>query len=192
MWTDSLWNHDWLLLQWGAAIGASAAAAVCDVRFRKIPNRITGLCFLGGLIWAVTAAGLAGLADGLLGGAIMMLPYLVLFIFAGGGAGDAKMMGALGMWLGTRNGTVALVAVAVSGAVLGVGYALSKKRSRLLLENLSQMGRAALSATAGGPLGSPATEVLLPPKEKMLPMPYGVAILVGVCLAAGGTFLWRV
>jgi Flp pilus assembly protein protease CpaA len=190
LWTDSLWNHDWLLLQWSAAIGASTAAAVCDLRFRKIPNRLTGLCFLGGLIWAVTAAGLPGLADGLAGCAIMMLPFLVLFVFAGGGAGDAKMMGALGMWLGTRNGAAALVAVAVSGAVLGVAYAISKKRSRLLLENLSQMGRAALAATAAG-LGPAGAEVLLPPKEKMLPMPYGAAILAGVCLAAGGTWLWR-
>ena len=53
----------------------------------------------------------------------------MLFVFAGGGAGDAKMMGALGAWLGLANGVVALVAVALSGAVIGLGYALIKGKA---------------------------------------------------------------
>jgi prepilin peptidase CpaA len=190
LWTDSLWNNEQVLLQWGAAIGASLAAALCDVRIRKIPNRLTGLFFLGGLLWAASVAGLQGLMDGLLGCAIMMLPYLLLFIFAGGGAGDAKMMGSLGMWLGTWNGLVALVTVAVSGAVLGVAYALSRRRARLLLGNLAQIGKAGLYV-ASGALKAAEGGNLLPEKDKCLPMPYGIAILAGVCLAAGGTYLWR-
>jgi len=190
MWTDSLWHNDWELLQWCAAVGASLVAALYDVGVRRIPNYLTGLFFLAGVAWALGVARLPGLADGLLGCAIMMLPYLVLFVFAGGGAGDAKLMGALGMWLGTRNGALALVAVAVSGAALGIAFAASKKRSRLLIENLAQIMRATLFSL-GGKLGPAEARMLLPDPKKMLGMPYGVAILVGVCLAAGRSYLWR-
>ena len=70
----------------------------------------------------------------------MSLPFVFLFIFSGGGAADAKLMGAIGMWLGARNGVVALAAVLLAGAVLGLLYALSKRRLQAVLLNLSLAG----------------------------------------------------
>ena len=55
---------------------------------------------------------------------MLALPFVVLFVLASGGAGDAKMMGAIGTWLGVKGGAIALIAVLLAGAFCGMGYAL--------------------------------------------------------------------
>ena len=39
-----------VLLQWGVVIGASLAAAIFDLRERRIPNMLCGPLFIAGLI----------------------------------------------------------------------------------------------------------------------------------------------
>ncbi len=50
-------------VQWGVAIGASLAAAILDVRTRRIPNRLTFPLVVTGLIAAVIINGLSGLGS---------------------------------------------------------------------------------------------------------------------------------
>src|SRR5687768_7423149 len=113
MWATTLQNHPSPLLQWGAVLGATAVAAFTDSRARRIPNWLTGPVLAAGLIQAVVVGGGAGLADSLAAMLMLALPYIVLFLFAGGGAGDAKLMGALGSWLGLVQGAVVLGLVAL-------------------------------------------------------------------------------
>ena len=96
------------IFQWGVVIGASLFAVVSDIRQRRIPNALTFPLLAVGLIWAACFGGLAGLLEALGACALLALPYVLLFIFVGGGAGDAKLMGAIGAWLGLRYGLVAL------------------------------------------------------------------------------------
>src|SRR6056297_2650346 len=107
MWT-ALWHDSVPLIQWATVLGASLAAAGWDIRCRRIPNFLTGPVLLAGLIWAAASAGWAGLGDSLAAAALLGLPYVVLFLQCGGGAGDAKLMMALGAWLGLVNGVVVL------------------------------------------------------------------------------------
>ncbi len=176
-------------VQWGAVIGASLAAAVFDITQRKIPNRLTGPVVVGGLVWSFYTCGWGGLCDSLAACVLLALPFVVLFVFAGGGAGDAKMMGAVGAWLGLVNGVVALVAVAISGIVLAVAFAAGGKRLRSTLTNAIALLYALVARVMGpGKLEARHAGILQTPDSKK--MPYGLAILVGVCLAAGGIFLW--
>lgn len=186
----SLWDHGVPWLQWGAAIGASLAAAAFDLRARKIPNRLTCPAFLGGLIYALLAGGWSGLADGVLGSILLALPFILLFAFAGGGAGDAKMMGAIGAWLGVRDGTVVLLSVVLSGMILGIAWSVAKKRFGSTMVNLMEIGRS-FAFLVSGSLRPPEARAMLPETKGMQPMPYGLAIFLGVCLAAGGMYLWR-
>jgi prepilin peptidase CpaA len=189
MWMHALWDHDLAACQWGAVIGASLAAAACDMASRKIPNLITAPLFLAGLVWAPLAGGVAGLADGLLASVLLAAPFIFLFVFAGGGAGDAKLMGALGMWLGIRNGVVVLLAVVLSGLVLAVAFALAKSWLRPALANVASITRVMVYTAFGkGKLAD--SRGLLPDVKDMHTIPYGVAILAGVCLAGGGIYLW--
>lgn len=155
-------------------MGASLAAAVWDVRRGRIPNTLTGPLFVSGLVLAVFTAGVAGLADSALACLLLSGPFVLLFAFAGGGAGDAKLMAGIGAWLGVRNGLVALSSVAVSGAVLAIGFALARawcRRSR--------------AATPAGATAKDMADRLTEVKPiRRTTVPYGVAILAGVCIAA--------
>lgn len=88
---------------WGIAIAAAvitAAAAATDYRRRRIPNALTLSAFALGLVFRVATDGGAGLLDAGLGFGVGFGTLFVLWICGGGGAGDVKLMGALGVWLG--------------------------------------------------------------------------------------------
>ena len=131
------------------------------------------------------------MADSLLGCFVAALPFLILFLYAGGGAGDAKMMGAIGAWLGLAQGLVALVAVVCAGAVLGLGYAVMKKNFQ------SVLGRVKGIATTwlGHLLAGKRRGKMVPPLPEggdLIEMPYALSILSGICIAAIGAMLWQV
>ncbi|MFO0982157.1 MAG: A24 family peptidase [Planctomycetota bacterium] len=187
MWATTLWHHGLPLVQWGVTCGASALAAVIDARTRRIPNWITGPTFLAGMIWSCWMGGWAGGADALVAGLALALPYVLLFAFAGGGAGDAKLMAAVGAWLGLINGGVALFAVALCGVVLGLVYAAIRKQSRASLVNAWWL---ALSLLASLMQRRTANAAGAPPAARAT-VPYGVAICAGVIVAAIGVGYWR-
>jgi prepilin peptidase CpaA len=181
---------DMSLVQWGVVIGASLAAAFTDLASRRIPNALTMPLLAGGLAFAVWTGGGTGLLSGVAAMLILAIPYILLFIFAGGGAGDAKMMGAIGAWLGITQGIVVLLCVAASGIVLAVVWAILQKRGREVVSNLSviMLGMVAAVVTRTA-LSSGACEPRSP--SEMDAVPYGVAIVVGVCVAAGSMLLWN-
>ena len=187
----AVWDQNMTQLQWGVGIGASLAAALWDVRSHKIPNVLTFPVLMLGLMTAAWMRGWSGLGDSLAGCMLLGVPYFLLFVFAGGGAGDAKMMGALGAWLGLVNAIAALLAVAVCGAVLGLAYAAWRRRLVPVLGNMSLIAMSAGLITFGRTKLTDA-QSMLPDEKKMLQMPYGLAIFTGICLAAGSKLLWHV
>ena len=190
MWWMTLWNEGALGVQWGVTIAASVTAVYFDISRRRIPNLLTGPVLVSGLIASSYCGGWAGLADAVAACVLVALPYVLLFLFAGGGAGDAKLMGALGAWLGLANGAIVLVAVALAGVVLGLGHAIAKKRLLDVLAGLKRIAFAAWLVTQRR-IGWEESRQAAPPRDEMLTMPYAVAICVGVCLAAGGSYLWH-
>ncbi len=82
--------------------------AVCDYRTKKLPNWLTVPGCAAGLVFRLakgllTDSGLmTELLDGFGGFATGFGILLVLWLIGSGGAGDVKLMGALGMWLGTK------------------------------------------------------------------------------------------
>jgi len=190
VWTDALWDPRLSLEQWTAVIVAAFVGALSDLRTRRIPNLLVVLTLVGGLVWAVWRKGWPGAADGLLAALLLAMPFVVLFAFAGGGAGDAKLMGALGFWLGVFNGVAALAAVALAGVVMAVGVAVFQRRLGTVLGTMWTM----TSCVCAGVLlrrGRGAIAAAMPRPEETSTMPYGPAVFLGVCLAALGVYLWR-
>ncbi len=192
MWATTLWSVSLAPLQWPVVIGAALLGAVFDVKTGKIPNRLTGLVLLSGLMWAVVQSGLPGLADAATACLIVSFPYVMLFVFAGGGAGDAKLMGAIGAWLGVINGSIALVSVIITGAILAILLAVARKQTGSVLRNLRSITlrfgqRIILCKT-------PVEEATgsLSQAEDLQGMRYGIAIFVGVVLGGIGITLCRV
>ena len=179
MWFTTLHDQPDPLLSWGVAIGASLVAAVTDARSRRIPNLLTLPLVLSGWIRAGVAFGTAGFGDSLAATLLLAAPFVLLFAFGGGGAGDAKLMGGLGAWLGVVDGFVALLAVCLAGMVLGVAFAVWRKRLGAVLANLSSAAYALLQRS-------------LPAIDDGQKLPYGIAISAGTVVAAGFTWAWRV
>lgn len=188
--------------QWGVAIAASLVAAVSDVRSRRIPNALTVPVLAGGLLFSLLAGGLSGLGDSLAGCLVMGVPYVLLFLL-GGGAGDAKMMGALGTWLGFRSGVTTLVAVAVIGGLFGLLRMLADRNAGTRLGTMFA-GIYVFLLTAR--LGRKDWDLLRPdtPKSgddeknesntasgRRSMIPYGPAIFLGVCVGALVVHLWQ-
>lgn len=118
-----------------AALLCSALASVHDVRARRIPNRLTGSAaavalgmhfFMGG--WSsVASAALAGLLAG---------GITVIFFLAGGmGAGDVKLLAAVGCFVGLAPLGSVLLTTAVFGALFGIVLAIRHGKVRQTIAN---------------------------------------------------------
>lgn len=107
------------------ALGAS----YCDIKYRKIPNKLTFPMMLAGMIAGASGGGFAGFMDSLKGLLIGFAFLLVFYLTIGGiGEGDIKLLAAFG----AVGGAMYVVRTAVYGVILGGIYAflylLSKKR----------------------------------------------------------------
>lgn len=175
-----------LYVQWGAVIGASLAAAVWDLRQRRIPNALTLPLLGGGLIYSAWVGGLSGAAGSAGACLLAALPFVILFVYAGGGAGDAKLMGAIGAWLGISQTVVVLLAVVIIGAAFGLAQAAWHKR---LTDVTGRMGTILRSWYFWFVSGYRTPTVRLT-EVQQLQMPYAVSIFAGVSAAAVGMVLW--
>jgi prepilin peptidase CpaA len=176
------------IVQWSVIVGCSLFAAITDLRSRRIPNALTGPMFLAGLIWSGYAGGLGGFGDAFMAAIALAAPYVVLFLIAGGGAADAKLMGAVGAWVGIHEGALILICVCISGAVIGVSYSIIKGRAAGVFYNLMMMSLGMISLIAGRRTWREVAAEM-PDARTMLKIPYGLAIFAGICVAAAGLYL---
>ena len=122
-----------------AALVFAGAACVTDLRDGRIPNVLTFGAI--GVAFAVhtflpQGSGLAHVGFGLLVGLAVFFPF---FALGGMGAGDVKLMAALGAWLGPTLALLTALYGAVAGGVLAIGVALSTGYLRTALSNLKRM-----------------------------------------------------
>jgi Flp pilus assembly protein protease CpaA len=181
-------------LQWGAVLGASLAAALLDVRRGCIPNRLTLPLWLLGLTKAACVGGRAGVGGALEVSVLLALPYIALYFLAGGGAGDAKLMGAIGAWLSFEDGVAVFCCVAVTGMVLALLRIATHHERKNALSGLVASLYLLAIAWSTGPRGwrllASNEQDPSPPRAGQVTLPYGVAIFIGVCLAAVGARTW--
>jgi prepilin peptidase CpaA len=172
------------------AVVLAVTAAIFDLRQHRIPNWLTYPGMLIGLVarWVVyrhdSFLGWKGLASGFAG---LLLAGGVMFIFfavRAMGAGDVKIMAAIGAFVGPGTAVSVLLATAICGGVLAIGYALYRKRMVKTLKNLASVLR--FHAWAGV---QAHPEVNLDNPEA-LRMPYGLAIALGT-LYAFAMVRWR-
>jgi len=127
-----------------ALVLAVCVAAFYDVRFRRIPNWITLAAFLAGLGLNGWLHGGPGLLLALMGGGLAMLIYFPLYLARGMGAGDVKLMAAVGALAGAGNWLGIFFLTVVSGAVIGLVLVTMQGRLRRTLANLGYLIRQVL------------------------------------------------
>jgi prepilin peptidase CpaA len=114
-------------------------ACVTDVRARKIPNLLTFGAAGCGLLFHLLTHGLPGLAFALAGWGVGIVLFLPFFLLRGMGAGDVKLLAALGAWLGPLQVLWLALFASLAGGVLALVVALSTGHFRRMFENLRTM-----------------------------------------------------
>ena len=148
-------------------------AAIFDLKFRRIPNFIVLVGAAIGLLVQVAFTGLSGVLAaiyGLLVGLVVFLPgYLMGFT----GAGDAKLMAAVGTFLGPLGVFQAALASILAGSVIALGYILF---AVLFRQTASPMARYGLMAKTLVTTGRPI--YIAPEKGEVMgkKFPFAVAI----------------
>lgn len=107
-------------------------AAVTDIRFRKIPNLLTFPAVLSGIILHTIMTGWRGFIFSI-EGLFLGLSFLMLFYLIGGmGAGDVKLMGAVGGILGPKGVLMAFLCTAIIGGIYAAVLMALDKQEGLL------------------------------------------------------------
>jgi prepilin peptidase CpaA len=108
-----------------AALAIATVACITDLRRRRIPNALTFGAAAAALAWHGASSGVPGMLTGAAGWAVGALLFLPFFLLGGMGAGDVKLLAALGGWLGPGAALWLAVFSSIAGGVLAVGVALA-------------------------------------------------------------------
>lgn len=131
---------DFSTIEWITAGATLAVLLVCtytDLRTGKIPNSITAPFVLVGLVLNTIDKGWAGLGSSLLGVVIAVgLWFLLNIIGRILGAGDSKLLAAIGALQGYKFLLYAAAATGLVGAVLAIMLSLYRGYLRKSLVNL--------------------------------------------------------
>ncbi|MGO4305326.1 MULTISPECIES: A24 family peptidase [unclassified Cupriavidus] len=163
-------------------------AAVCDARTRRIPNWLVGCGLAIALMAQIATQGLAAGGIQWLGGtATGMGLCLGIYVLGGMGAGDVKLMGAVGAFMGPLGGAHVAIVSFLAGGVLAVVAILLRKESRRAAAGVSALllslpfGTRVASAGQSEP-GEPALACAAPR------LPYAIAIAAGTLLVKWQVF----
>jgi len=111
------------------AVAVVVVAALIDLRTRRIPNLLTFGASAVALGYHAWTNGLSGIGHGAAGWATGTAVFLPMFLLGGMGAGDVKLMAAVGAWLGFRGALWSACFAVLFGGLLAL---LVSIRSRYL------------------------------------------------------------
>ena len=106
-------------------LGLAAVACGCDLRTRRIPQVLTLGGALAGWVFHFASGGWSGAALSAAGWALGMAIFLAPFALGGLGAGDVKLLGALGAWLGPGDVIWLALYAGIAGGILAVLVSLA-------------------------------------------------------------------
>jgi len=165
------------------AVAMALIAGWTDWRSRRIPNWLTVAGFLIGVSVNTFASGWVGLRTSLLGagfGLLVLLPFVFLRSL---GAGDWKLAGALGAFVGWEALANVLMGSVLVAGIMALVLVIYKRRFK---ETLRNIGKLLLSMVT---FRMPGAEVSLD-NPQSLKVPYGVALAL-TTLLFGIEKMWR-
>ena len=159
-----------------AALAAGVlAASVVDIRSRRIPNALTAT--MAGVGIGLAAAGVSGVSLGasLAGFALGLVLMLPGHAIGATGAGDVKLMAAIGAIVGPALVVSSFLFTAVAGGVLAIAVAIRRQRLGATLAGTGRLITAPSNAREA-----------IKESGRSNQFAYGPAIAVGSLLAAIG------
>jgi prepilin peptidase CpaA len=165
---------------WMLALALVLSAAWTDWRTRKIPNWLTAPALLLGFAVHTLIAGWPGAKTSLEGAGLALGLLLPLVLLRGMGAGDWKLMGALGAFLGPVLLLFVLLGSVLVAGLMGIVEVLRTRRVKETMRNLSMLVRGLLS------FGLRKNPEISLDNPGLLKLPFGVAVAAAtvICYCA--------
>lgn len=150
----------------------------------RVPNWSTmSLTFVGLMVnfalfgWWNTDQGL-GLGVGLLGWFVGMLPLFLVFFIGGMGAGDVKLIGAWGAWLGPQLVLTVYIVGLLVGGVMGILMPVLSGRWKASMANYALLAEKVRSGRLAD--HTFASTDMLVARSGVARLPYGVPLTIGL------------
>jgi len=116
-------------------------AAVYDIRFRRIPNWLVLAGIVTGIAWNVYSSGLTGLGRGAAGLGLGFILYFPLWLVRARGAGDVKLLAAVGAITGPGNCFWIFLLTAILGGIIALILLMFHGRVRKTFFNVAWIMR---------------------------------------------------
>lgn len=159
-----------------------------DLKERRIPNKITFTGILIGILFNLYSGGWMGLLQGVFGMFAGLAIFFLPFVMGGMGAGDVKLMGAIGALMGWEFSVMTALYSAIVGGAMVIIHLLYKGKLR---ETLKKMMYAMINMLLEFATRLGYNETVYKAHEKFsknghdykkIYIPYGVAIAGGAVL----------
>lgn len=174
-------SENWVY--WVVSIFAVVAAYI-DGKELRVPNKLTFPMIIAGWIWSAYFYGYTGegwyigLMWSLAGTAVGMLTLLPAYAIGGMGAGDVKMMAAIGAWVHCTMVFYAFCVGTIVGAILAVIMIVAAGEGRKHFTQMFMILQEIKTVKAPEALAKIATQR----KTKMRLLPYGIPMAIGTVL----------
>lgn len=165
---------------WFLTIGVTLLAGWVDFRTHKIPNWLTVSAFILGIGMHAVFGGWPGAKASLEGTALALVLLLPLVLMRGLGAGDWKLMGAVGAFLGPILFLFVLLGSILVSGLMAIVEMMRTQRVRETFHNLFVLVQGFFS------FGLRANPEISLDNQRLLKLPFGVAVAVStlVCFCA--------
>lgn len=161
-------------------------AGIYDLRFRRIPNWLVLASLVLGFGLNSFMFELVGLKRAALGMGLALLIYFPLYALRAMGAGDAKLMAAVGSIVGPGNWIVLFVLTSLLGGLTALAVLLFAGRIRKTFWNVGWIISEVIHLRA--PYKS--SEELDVKSSKGLRLPHGAVIALGAIAFLAGKAIW--
>ena len=111
-------------------------ACITDLHTRRIPNALTVSAIAAAVAFHGVTGGLSPAGWSLAGCLVGALLFFPMFALRGMGAGDVKLLAAVGAWLGPSQVVIAALATSVAGGVIAVAVAVGHGYLETAVRNL--------------------------------------------------------
>ena len=111
-------------------------ACITDLRSRRIPNLLTFSAAGAGILFHLVSGGVNAALYSVGGFVLGALLFFPLFALRGMGAGDVKLLAAIGAWLGPKQIVIVALASSIAGGIIGILVALAYGYLKTALINL--------------------------------------------------------
>jgi prepilin peptidase CpaA len=130
-----------LTMTTGAALIIGVAACITDLHSRRIPNWLTFGAAAAAFAFHFADGGQAGAQQAAMGWVTGLFLFMPLFLLGGMGAGDVKLLAALGAWLGPNGAFWLAIYGSMTGGVLAVLVAVRHNYLGTAIKNISVLGK---------------------------------------------------